>query len=151
MTELIPIGAESAGKVLEIKNAAFYADFVKYGSCPGYGKTLEHVAAVLADEREKFLIKSDGVVCGYASVSRTDSGFHLDCLCVVPEFQNRGIGQAALSMLLTRYPVEAKWTLETPSDKRENHYFYGKFGFCPVSEFTDEGVKVNVFEKTNSL
>ena len=30
---------EVADLLIEIYNAAFYSDFIKYGECPGYGKT----------------------------------------------------------------------------------------------------------------
>ena len=30
---------EDADLLIEIYYAAFYSDFIKYGECPGYGKT----------------------------------------------------------------------------------------------------------------
>ena len=32
---------EDAEVLIEIYNAAFYSDYLKYGECPGYGKTKE--------------------------------------------------------------------------------------------------------------
>ena len=32
---------EDAGLLVDIYNAAFFSDYLRFGACPGYGKTIE--------------------------------------------------------------------------------------------------------------
>ena len=76
-----------------------------------------------------------------------DHTYFLSGLCVVPEYQNRGIGQKAIQYLENELPNATLWTLETPADKYENHYFYKKMGFQITKEYMDGSVNIVLFQK----
>jgi RimJ/RimL family protein N-acetyltransferase len=60
--------------------------------------------------------------------------FEVGRIWVDPAFQNRGIGQAALSEMFHLHPDVIKWTLGTPSWAVRNQHFYEKMGFVKIRE-----------------
>lgn len=73
---------------------------------------------------------------------------HLDCLCIIPQYENQGIGQKAVEFIESQFPNATSWYLETPSDKKRNHYFYIKCGYEITDEKMEGNVKVVIFSKT---
>lgn len=72
--------------------------------------------------------------------------YEVGCLCVIPEFQGKGIGTQAIKFLTSHYENWDKFTLVTPIDKKENVKFYiEKCGFDMVSIEMDGNVKVARF------
>ena len=70
----------------------------------------------------------------------------MGCLCVIPEFQGRGIGTAAMNFAKSYYSDWKKFTLITPIDKTENVRFYTeKCGFQIVSAEMDGNVELARF------
>lgn len=60
--------------------------------------------------------------------------YELSCLCIVPEYQGKGLGTQAVRFIKTLYEDWKKITLVTPLDKKENVKFYTeKCGFHIVS------------------
>ena len=120
--------------LIDIYNAAFYSDYLKYGECPAYGKTKE-------------MMEQSGSV----SCKKMDDGtYKVGCLCVIPEFQGKGIGTAAMEFAKAYYKDWKRFTLVTPVDKSENVRFYTeKCGFAIHSVEMDGNVKVYrfVFER----
>ncbi|MEA4888679.1 MAG: GNAT family N-acetyltransferase [Clostridiaceae bacterium] len=55
--------------------------------------------------------------------------YYLGCLCVIPEYQGKGIGTHAVKFILNYYADWEKIMLVTPADKEENLIFYKKCGF----------------------
>ena len=133
--------------VQDVRDRAFYADFLRYGYCPGYHRPKERVLASLA-RYEDYLIYLGAEPVGDVGV-RCDPGgvCHLGALCVVPEYQGRGIGTQALAFVLRRYADASAFTLETPADKPENRRFYERAGFIPVGEKEDAGVRLVEYVK----
>ena len=112
--------------LIEIYNSSFYSDFLRYGECPAYGKSKEMMERSIA-EYSKFLILCDGRPVGCISCRETEKGvYEVGCLCVVPAFQGRGIGTAAMEFAKTYYKDWNRFTLVTPADKEENILFYTK-------------------------
>ena len=126
-----------------IYNAAFYADYVRYGECPAYGRTREMMEQSIL-EYPKFLILCDGRPVGCISCKAVENGiYEIGCLCVIPEYQGRGIGTAAVEFAKLYYRDWTRFTLVTPADKNENVRFYTeKCGFRIQSAETDGHVKV---------
>jgi ribosomal protein S18 acetylase RimI-like enzyme len=72
--------------------------------------------------------------------------YEVGCLCVVPEYQGKGIGTKAIKFVTSYYEDWNKFTLITPIDKTENVKFYTeKCGFEIVSTEMDGNVKVARF------
>ena len=95
----------------------------------------------------KFLILYDSRPVGSVSCRETGAGiYEIGCLCVIPEYQGKGIGTAAMDFIKTHYQDWKKITLVTPADKTENVRFYTKrCGFDIRSVEMDGSVKVDRF------
>lgn len=132
--------------LVEIYNASFYNDYMKYGECPAYGKTKEAMEKSIINY-PKFLILCDGSPVGCASCKKIEErGYEIGCLCVIPEFQGKGIGTRAIEFVKSFYKDWDKFTLITPIDKSENIKFYTKkCGFDIVSTERDGNVEVARF------
>jgi len=79
---------------------------------------------------EKFpkeIIYCDNKAVGVIAVEALGNGeYYLGCLCVIPQYQGKGIGSQALKFMLDQYSDWKKITLITPADKDENVNFYTK-------------------------
>ncbi|MDS0528494.1 GNAT family N-acetyltransferase [Clostridium sp. SHJSY1] len=141
---------EDAEEIIKVRNKSFYKDYVKYGGCPGYNNTKESMVNIISNTKDRWVFKiiSNNEVIGNISVKDNhDSTYYLSCLCVIPEYENKGIGQDAIRFIEDKFPNATIWTLETPADKERNHYFYKKLGYRIVKEYLDGTVKVVLFEK----
>ena len=136
--------------LIEIYNSAFYSDYIKYGECPAYGKTKEMMEKSIINY-PKFIICDNDKPVGCISCKQVEEGiYEVGCLCVVPEYQGKGIGTQALQFVKSHYEDWDIFTLITPIDKEENVKFYTeKCGFDIVSTEMDGNVKVArfVYEK----
>ena len=149
--QLSKLGFRKAGKadaeaLIEIYNSSFYDDYVRYGECPAYGRSREMMEQSIADY-PKHLITYDGRPVGCISCREIGKGvYEVGCLCVIPDFQGKGIGTAAMKFAKTCYPDWNRFTLVTPADKKENVKFYTeKCGFSIRAFETDGNVKVARF------
>ena len=136
--------------LIEIYNSAFYSDYIKYGECPAYGKTKEMMEKSIINY-PKFIIFYNGKPVGCISCKQVEKGiYEVGCLCVVPEYQGKGIGTQAIKFITSYFEDWNKFTLITPIDKEQNVKFYTeKCGFDIVSTEMDGNVKVArfVYEK----
>ncbi len=132
--------------LIEIYNSSFYDDFIKYGECPAYGKTKERMEQSIINYT-KFLILCDNQAVGCVSWKETEKGtYEIGCLCVIPEYQGKGIGSAAMEFAKTYYEDWNRITLITPADKEENIRFYTeKCGFIIQSYEMKGNVKTARF------
>lgn len=133
--------------LIDVRNQSFYEDYVKYGECPGYNLTKETMTEIILN-RIVYKIMCNNQIVGSISIKDSnDNTYFVGCLCVIPEFENRGIGQGALRFIESKFPNAEIWTLETPADKERNHYFYKKSGYKIVKEYMEGSVKIVLFEK----
>jgi len=147
-------GIPDAEQLIEIYNASFYSDYLRYGECPAYGRTIEMMKQSIIDY-PKFLILCDSRPVGCISCKMLEKGvYEVGCLCVIPEYQGKGIGSAAMEFAKSYYRDWSRFTLVTPVDKHENVRFYTKkCGFGIRSAEMDGSVKVArfVLERENEL
>ena len=136
-------GITDAELLIEIYNSAFYSDFIKYGECPAYGRTIEQMEQSIRDF-PKFLIICDGKPVGCISCKVVETGvYEVGCLCVIPEYQGKGIGTTAMQFAKSHIKDWKRFTLITPVDKEQNVRFYTeKCGFKIQSTEMDGNVKV---------
>ena len=134
---------EDAELLINIYNASFYSDYLRYGSCPGYGKTKEMMEESIS-KYPKYIILCDNESVGSISCKKLEKGvYEIGCLCVVPEYQGKGIGTQAIQFAKTLYEDMEKLTLVTPIDKKENVKFYTeKCGFHIESIERDGNVEL---------
>jgi GNAT superfamily N-acetyltransferase len=81
------------------------------------------------------------------SMTITDYGnlhYELSTIFIIPEYQNKGIGQQAIIFIEGKFRDAKKWTLDTPSVATRNHYLYGKMGYTKVNEILLDK-KTNLF------
>ena len=132
--------------LIEIYNSAFYSDYIKYGECPAYGKTKEMMEKSIINYPKFIAFYIDKPV-GCISCKQVEEGiYEVGCLCVVPEYQGKGIGTQAIKFITSYFEDWNKFTLITPIDKEENVKFYTeKCGFVIVSTEMDGNVKVARF------
>ena len=132
--------------LIDIYNSAFYSDYLKYGVCPAYGKTKEMMEKSIINY-PKFIILFQDKPVGCVSCKQAEAGiYEVGCLCVIPEYQGKGIGTQAIQFVTSYYKDWEKFTLITPIDKKENVKFYTeKCGFEIVSLEMDGNVQVARF------
>ncbi len=132
--------------LIEIYNASFYSDYLRYGECPAYGRTVEMMRQSITDY-PKFLIVCGGRPVGCISCKEVEKEvYEVGCLCVIPEYQRKGIGTAAMEFAKSHYLDWKRFTLITPADKTENVRFYTeKCGFAMQSIEMDGNVSVARF------
>lgn len=134
--------------LIDIYNSAFYDDYVRYGECPAYGRTVERMENSI-ESFTKEIVFCDNTPVGVISVEEKGDGiYYIGCLCVIPEYQGKGIGTQAFRHILSVYPDWKKFILITPADKEENIRFYTeKCGFEVDGTSMDGNVKVVKFIK----
>ena len=138
--------AEDAQVLVDIYNKAFYEDFIKYGECPGYGKSVSDMEKSI-NETLKYIAYNGENPVGAISVLKKDDGvYYLGALCVIPEYQRMGIGQELLEFFKDQTKDWKKNELVTPADKEKNISFYTKkCGFNIDYEEIDGSVKLYHF------
>lgn len=137
---------EDAELLIRIYDASYYSDYLRYGECPGYGRTKEVMEKSIC-EYPKFIILCDNEPVGCVSFKKLESAvYEIGGLCIIPEFQGRGIGTQAIEFVKSHCKDWKKLTLVTPKDKTENVKFYTrKCGFSTVSTERDGNVELTRF------
>ena len=125
-----PAAIDDAGLLVDIYNASFYSDYIRFGTCPGYGKTIGMMVESIR-LYPKHIILCDSKPVGCVSCHAIGSQeYEIGCLCVIPEYQGKGIGTQAVQFVQDYYDDWKRLTLVTPLYKRENIRFYTeKCGF----------------------
>ena len=81
---------KDAPLLVEIYNAAFYSDYIRYGECPGYGKSEESMRDSIRRVPKRIILCDDKPV-GVISCKKTaEYSYEIGCLCVLPAYQGRG-------------------------------------------------------------
>ena len=137
---------EDAEILIKIYNEAFYEDYVRYGECPAYGRSVDDMKKSII-EVPKYIALVDSRPIGVISVK--EKGEHvycIGCLCVIPDVQRKGVGHQLIEFMKAQYNDWKKIELITPIDKEKNVKFYiEKCGFMIDNEQMDGSVKVYHF------
>ena len=132
-----------AETLIDIYDSAFYDDYILYGECPAYGRSVENMKQSV-QEFPKVIAYDQGKAVGVISYKPEGSGkYYIGCLAVKKEEQGKGIGTALMRHFLDEHPDWNEITLVTPCDKEQNIRFYTeRFGFDITGEENDGHVKV---------
>ena len=138
MLEYRPAAIEDAELLIDIYNAAYYDDYVRYGYCPGYGITKERMEESIR-VFNKYIIMYDDIPVGCVSSIQKEVGvYEVGNLCI--------IGTQAIQFLKTIHEDWKILTLVTPLDKKQNVKFYTeKCGFRIESTERDGNVELARF------
>ena len=134
---------DDAELLINIYNAAYYDDYLRFGYCPGYGITKEAMEESII-VFNKYIIMCDNVPVGCVSSKQIESGvYEIGNLCIIPEYQGKGIGTKAIQFIKTLHEDWKILTLITPIDKKQNVKFYTeKCGFNIESTENDHDVEL---------
>ena len=137
---------DDAGLLADIDNASFFSDYLRFGACPGYGKTIEMMEESIR-LYPKHIIWCDNKPVGCISCHQIrPQEYEIGCLCVIPEYQGKGIGTQAVRFAQKYYGDWKRMTLVTPVYKRENIRFYTeRCGFQIVGTERDGNTKLARF------
>ena len=132
-----------AETLIGIYDSAFYDDYILYGECPAYGRSVENMEQSV-QEFPKVIAYDQGKAVGVISYKPEGAGkYYIGCLAVKKEEQGKGIGTALMRHFLDEHPDWNEITLVTPCDKEQNIRFYTeRFGFDITGEENDGHVKV---------
>ena len=136
-----------AEDIVNVQNQSFYMDYIDYGSCPAYGRTKESVVESMKNNFTYKIVVDSRIVGKISAKKINDEGeYHLECLCVIPEYENQGIGKKAIIFIESQFPDAKYWSLETPADKSKNHHFYKGCGYH-ITGNTNDGVELVILFK----
>ena len=134
---------KDAKTLVGIYDSAFYDDYILYGECPAYGRSVENMEQSVI-EFPKVIAYDQGKAVGVISYKPEGAEkYYIGCLAVKKEEQGKGIGTALMRHFLDEHPDWNEITLVTPCDKEQNIRFYTeRFGFDITGEENDGHVKV---------
>ena len=112
-----------AETLIDIYDSAFYDDYILYGECPAYGRSVENMEQSVL-EFPKVIAYDQGKAVGVISYKPEGAGkYYIGCLAVKKEEQGKGIGTALMRHFLDEHYTE-------------------RFGFDITGEENDGHVKV---------
>lgn len=138
--------------IVVARNRSFYQDFIHFGECPGYHTDVLKMEQIIRNGTVIKLLDSDTVI-GDISIRIKDPAYYwVGCFEIVPEYQNRGLGQAAWKHVEARFSFVRKWGLDTPVQDVLNCHFYEKLGFMGVKDtvYSDK-LTLRLYEKTTAV
>ena len=133
-----------AEKIQDMKYRAFLPLYEKYhddDTNPVMEKIEKVIWKIGREGSDYYLIHVGEEVVGAICIvqQKNDNGFipgafKISPLFILPEFQNQGIGYAAILKAFEQYPQAKIWTLDTIKQEEGNCYLYEKCGFVRVGE-----------------
>ena len=140
-----PVQNSELERILEIQKLAFLEEG-RLNSCmsiPPLIQTLEDISREFS--LKSFLKYEDsGLIIGSVRAYQKDQSVYIERLCVLPEYQGKGIGKALLAAIEASYPDTARFELFTGSKSLKNLSFYAKAGYHKFKE-ENKGVLSLVF------
>lgn len=150
--KIIKFGMEYLEDVFAIQKKAYKALFDKYEDadtspyCESKEVVLEKYMRAGTDG---YVFLKDNVPVGCVRVKSEYDTRVISGLAVLPECQNIGIAQNALSAIEKRYPETKKWSLITIKQEIKNCRLYEKLGYKRVGEehVINDKLTLVVYEK----
>ena len=141
--------------VFEIQRAAYKSLYEKYhdDDTSPYKESNETVLRKYTREGAiGYLIIAEGVVVGAVRVdinTENKSG-RIAALCVMPQYQGRGIAQKVLLEIERLHPDIERWFLDTILEEEGNCHLYEKLGYRKTGkiEVVNERMTLVFFEKS---
>lgn len=138
---------EDTESLIQVQNQSFYSDFIQYGVCPGYNHSKSSMENIILNRITYKIVVDDRIVGDIIIRENNNKTYYLGGLCVIPDYENKGIGQRAIMYIESQYPNAVSWSLETPSEKFRNHSFYEKMGYRKTGERIEGPVTLFLYKK----
>ena len=144
--------------VYAIQRAAFRPLYEKYHD-DGLNPYLESRETILQKYTREgivgYIFKMGGLTVGAVRVGISDAGKsgRIAGLCVMPNYQGRGIAQEALLEIEMMHPGIEKWCLDTIQEETGNCYLYEKIGYKKTgkTEVINEKMTLVFYEKIKRI
>lgn len=120
-------------------NAAYQHYVARNGKIPGPMRD-DYAAAIR--ERETYVAFIESTIVGVLVLDRTEEGFLLENIAVLPGLQKTGVGRALLE-LAERAAVQQGYTsiyLYTQDVMTENQALYARIGYVEYARRAEEGL-----------
>jgi ribosomal protein S18 acetylase RimI-like enzyme len=97
------------------------------------------------DNTTAYIFQLNDINVGWVRVMELgDMIYKISALCVLPEYQNRGIAQEALKQIESYHPNAQKWILDTIFQEKGNCHLYEKLGYVKVGELKQINEKMSL-------
>lgn len=131
--ELVLATEKDAELLHQMKYLAFLPLYEKYHDdeiSPVKEPIEKVIRCIQMENSEYYLIKlQNEFVGGIRIVEKLEGVFTISPMFILPEYQNRGIGYAAIQKVLALYPKAIAWRLSTILQEKRDCHFYEKCGF----------------------
>ena len=139
---LVKAELSDSEEVLKIQKICFAPHLERYQDFETSPVMTSHEEVQRWIQNENFYkIYLDNLWVGSINVRKLDElgNYKLHIINVLPEFQNKGIGQKAIKLAEGLFPDATSWVLDTLEDMPDNRHVYEKMGYS----FTGKTEKVN--------
>lgn len=154
--ELILAAVDDAELIHRMKYEAFMPLYEKYhdDETTPVNETIDSIISKLNNpDSQYYLIRWQGENVGAVRVARRlkKDVLFISPLFILPEYQNRGIGQAVIRQVFDLYPDAVTWRLDTIKQEEGNCHLYEKCGFVRIGDehVINESMTLVDYEKTN--
>lgn len=153
MLEIREITSEAAEIIYDIQQKSFipllnvYHD---YNMNPAMESVYTIKEKIDRDNTIAYIFKFNDMNIGWVRLTYLESDIcKISGLCVIPEYQNRGIAQEALKILEEKHNKILKWVLDTIYEEKGNCHLYEKLGYVKVGEIkkVNENMSIINYEK----
>ncbi len=157
IVRLQPARPEDAIRLAEMQARAFMPAVQKRGgfeTSPAAETPDRMLERITSEKSHSFIIMSDNLYAGMIRIKELgDGAYKISPVFVLPEFQNQGIGQRAMSLAEEMFPGARRWTLFCVREEAKNVYFYEKLGFrkTGVERKLDKNITLIEFERRKNL
>ena len=152
--ELFKASTNDASDIFEMQIITFKPLLDKYQDYdlnPGNEKIEKTMDRLNQEITDYYIIKLDNLSVGAIRIRRHEGG----TLCqvgpffILPEYQNRGIGQIVFKIIEEKYNPENGWILDTILQEKGNCYLYEKIGYKKTGkvENINENMDIVYYEK----
>lgn len=123
--------------IVEGQKSSFYECYQRYQDheMSPYNVTYEMMKGIFESEY-LYKILYEGKLVGAIYVQENPDKYNMKLhgIFIIPEYQDKGIGQKAIEYVEGLHDEATTWVLETPHDLKRNHHVYEKMGYVRTGE-----------------
>ena len=127
--QIVNVAQEDFEQLAEIRRAAMRDSLERVGRYDARSSRTRLLVS-FAPEFTR-LILMDGKVAGVYATRRDEVGVELEHFCILPRFQNRGIGSQVLQLILLDADLRKIPVFVTALKQSGSNRFYRRHGFVP--------------------